>query len=64
MLFRFQEPPVLHLPNNKDKFHLYSDTSEFATEGALYQVQDGTLKFIVYVSKRIPEEGKNILLQN
>ena len=34
------KPPVLHLPGNKGKFHLYSYTSKFATGSALYQIQN------------------------
>ena len=33
--------PVLHMPNNTGKFHLYSDASKFATGSALYQIQNG-----------------------
>ena len=33
--------PVLHLPGNKGRFHLYSDTSKFATGSSLYQIQNG-----------------------
>ena len=29
--------PVLHMPNNIGRIHLYSDTSEFATGSALYR---------------------------
>ena len=36
---RLVKLPVLHLPDNKGRFHLYSDTSKFATESALYQTQ-------------------------
>ena len=35
------KPPVLHIPNKIDRFHLYSDTSKFATGSALYQIQNG-----------------------
>ena len=35
---RLIKPPVLHLPDNKGRFHLYSDTSKFATGSALYQI--------------------------
>ena len=31
--------PVLHMPNKTGRFHLYSDTSKFATGSALYQIQ-------------------------
>ena len=32
---RLQKPPVLHLPNSKGRFHLYSDTSKYVTVSAL-----------------------------
>ena len=38
---RLQKPPILHLPDNKGRFHLYSDTSKYATGSALYQMQNG-----------------------
>ena len=43
--------PVLHLPNNKDRFHSYSDTSKFAKSRAFYQMQDGKPELIAYVSE-------------
>ena len=49
---RLQRPPILHLPNGKGRFHLYSDMS---TGSALYQIQNGKLKLIAYTSKRLPE---------
>ena len=49
------KPPVLHMPKKTGRFHLYSDTSKFATGSALYQIQNGKPKLIVYVSKRLPE---------
>ena len=30
--------PVLHMPNKTERFHLYSDTSKFATGSTLYQI--------------------------
>ena len=33
---RLVKPPVLHLPDNNGRFHLYSDNSKFATGSALY----------------------------
>ena len=36
--------PILHLPDGKGRFHLYSDTSKFATGSALYQIQNGKPK--------------------
>ena len=47
--------PVLHMPNKMGRFHLYSDTSKVATGSALYQIQNGKPKLIVYMSKRLPE---------
>ena len=47
------------MPNTTGRFHLYSDTSKFATGSALYQIQNGKPKLIVYVSKRLPEAAKN-----
>ena len=32
---RLIKPPVLHLPDNKGRFHLHSDTSKFAMSSAL-----------------------------
>ena len=41
------------------RFHLYSDTSKFATGSVLYQIQNGKPKLIGYASKRLPETAKN-----
>ena len=41
------------------RFHLYSDTSTFATDSALYQIQNGKPKLIAYASKRLPEAPRN-----
>ena len=54
-----QKPPVLHLPDGKGRFHLYSDTSKYATGSALYQTQNGKPKLIAYASKRLPETARN-----
>ena len=56
---RLIKPPVLHMPNKTGRFHLYSDTSKFATGSALYQIQNGKPKLIAYVSKRLPETVKS-----
>ena len=56
---RFVKPPVLHIPNKTGRFHLYSDTSKYATRGALYHIQGGKPKLIAYVSKRLPEAARN-----
>ena len=56
---RLQKPPILHLPDGKGRFHLYSDTSMYATGSALYQIQNGKPKLIAYASKRLPEAARN-----
>ena len=56
---RLQKLPVLHLPDNKGRTHLYSDTSKFATGSALYQIQNGKPKLIAYTSKRLPKVVRN-----
>ena len=50
---RLQEPTVLYLPDNKGRYHLYLNTSKFAVGRALYQIQNGKTKLIVYVSKSL-----------
>ena len=47
------------MPNTTGRFHLYSDTSKFATGSALYQIQNGKPKLIAYANKRLPEAAKN-----
>ena len=56
---RLVKPPVLNMPNNIGRFHLYSDTSKYATGSALYQIQGGKPKLIAYASKRLPEAARN-----
>ena len=36
---RLIKSPVLNMPNKTGRFHLYSDTSKFATSCTLYQIQ-------------------------
>ena len=48
---RLIKPPILHMPNTTGRFYLYSDTSKFATGSALYQIQTGKPKLIMYASK-------------
>ena len=57
--WRLIKPPILHMPNKTGRFHLYSDTSKFATGSALYQIQDRKPKLIAYASKRLPEAAKS-----
>ena len=47
------------MPNTTGRFHLYSDTSKFATGSVVYQIQNGKPKLIMYASKRLPEAAKN-----
>ena len=56
---KVQKAPVLHMPDRVGRFQLYSDTSKYATGGALYQIQNGKLKLIAYSSKRLPEAAHN-----
>ena len=52
---RLEKAPVLHMPNREGRFHLYSDTSKFASCSTLYQIENGKPKLIAYASKRLPE---------
>ena len=45
--------------NHVGKFHLYSDTSKFATGSTLYQIQNVKSKLIAYASKILPEAVRN-----
>ena len=56
---RLLKPPILSMSDKRGRFLLYSDTSIFATGSALYQVQDGKTKLIVYTSKIMPEAAGN-----
>ena len=56
---RLVKPPVLHMPNKSERFHLYSDTSKYTTGSTLYQIQGGKPKLIAYASKRLPEAARN-----
>ena len=47
------------MSNITGRFHLYSDTSKFATGSALYQIQNGKPELIRYASKRLPEAARN-----
>ena len=47
------------MPNKRGRFHLYLDTSKFATGSALYQIQNGKPKLIACASKRLPGAAKS-----
>ena len=49
------------MPDKVGRFQLYSDTSKYATGGALYQIQNGKPKLIAYSSKRLPEAAQKLL---
>ena len=54
-----KKPPILHLPDSKGRFHLYSDTSKYATGMALYQRQNGKPRLIAYGSKTLSKAAQN-----
>ena len=56
---RLIKPPILHLPNSIDRFHLYSDTSKFVIGSTLYQIQNGKPKLIAYASKQLLEAARS-----
>ena len=56
---RLIKPPFLHMPNKTGRFHLYSDTSKFATGSVLYQIQNGKPTLTAYANKRLPEAAKS-----
>ena len=53
------KPPILHMLNSTGRFHLYSNTSKFATGSGLYQIQNGKQKLMAYTSKRLPKAARN-----
>ena len=55
---RLIKPLVLHMPNKTGRFHLYFDTSKFATGNALYKIQNGKPKLIACARKILPEAAK------
>ena len=56
---RLVKLPILHLPDSKGRFHVYSDTSKVATGSALYQIQNGKPKLIAYASKQLLKAARN-----
>ena len=59
---RLVKAPVLHMPNREGKFHLYTNTSKFAAGSALYQIQNGNPRLIVYTSKKLPKAVRSYLI--
>ena len=53
------------MPNTTGRFHLYSDTSKFATGNVLYQIQNGKPKLIMHMpAKDYQKLQKTIPLLN
>ena len=59
---RFDESPVLHLPDNKGRIYLYSDNCKFPTGSTLYQIQNCKPKLRAYAIKRMSEATKNYFI--
>ena len=51
--------PVIHLPDSKGRYHLYSGTSKFAMGSVLYQIQNGKPKLIAYTSKQLTDAARS-----
>ena len=49
------------MPNNTGRFHLYSDTSKFATGSALYQIQNGKPKLNCICKQKTSRSSKELL---
>ena len=47
------------MPDNKRRFHPYSDNSKFATVSPLNLIQNGQPGLIAYASKRMPIAAQN-----
>ena len=56
---QINKTPSLTFAHSTGRFHLYSDTSKFAMGTALYQIQNGKPKLIVYTSKTLLEAARN-----
>ena len=50
------------MPDNRGRFHLYTNKSKFASGRALHQIQNGQPKLIAYTSKRMPPANPNDLI--
>ena len=57
---RLIRPLVLHMPLKTGRFHLYSDTSKFATGSALYQIQNGKPKLIALCKQKTSRSHKEL----
>ena len=43
---RLQKAPGLYMPDELGRFHLYSDTTKYAMDSTLYQIQNGQPKLM------------------
>ena len=56
---RLIRPPVSHLPNSTGRFHLYSDTSKFATGSTLYKMKNGQPEYVNSSTQLVVKEYKS-----
>ena len=57
---RVLKPTILHLPDNKGKFQLFSDASKTAGGLASYWVQNGIPKLIGCANIRLPNYSSKL----
>ena len=55
----YKDPQSYIYPTDMDISNCIQNTSKFATDSALYQIQNGQPRLIAYASKRMPEAAKN-----
>ena len=56
---QLQKTLVLYMPNNRGRFHPYSDTGNFAIGRTFYQIQNGQPRLTAYSSKRIKTSAQS-----
>ena len=59
---RLIKSQVLHMPNKTGRFHLYSNTSKFATGSALDQIQNGETKINSIHKQKTPRSHEELFL--
>ena len=52
----------MHLPGDRGRFQLLSDTSKTAEGSPFYKLQNGTPKLIAYACKRLQSTAANYLV--
>ena len=50
------------MPNHEGRFHLYSDTSKFVADSALYQIQNGKPRLIVHTPVKDYQKQLEVIL--